>query len=351
MIDTIKIFVPISKEIKFKILNFSKYKSCIDKETGELEYEISTSKLKGSYDTNICLSIQDKILNKEIKDCLVVEGSYHKYKNGQNSYNGYYNLNDIVENLIKDINDKFIIKLPELNDWYISRLDIAKVFDLEKQDNVIEYINSYRNIIYPRRKMLSFSDSIYFPGKISTFKIYNKLKEFQKNDKSKISKYILKNTKDKDFNNFIYEHEKKIKGYLRIEIEYRKQKIIDINFENKDKNEIKVIEVDLVKMLKVYDYEVNKIIKIDFKKEAICKKDEVRYFLYNNYKSSKATVLYATYLQCVTEGLKQFKQNASKSTYYRNINELIKNNISFTTTDYIFEEVKTYDLSKYKEVC
>lgn len=352
MIDTIKIYTPISKEIESIIYNTSKYRTSLDKSTGELEYEIITNKIQGSYDTNISIRLQDKVIDKDYLTCLVVEGSYHKFKKGQNSYEGYYNLNEIVLNLINDINLKFNIILPVLEKWYISRIDISKVFDLKENKNVIDYINSYRNIIYPRRKMLPFSDSIYFPGKRSTFKIYNKLKEFQKNDKTKIFKFIEEQKKQqlKYIDNFIEFYEKKIQGYLRIEIEYRKQKIIDINFKDSEIKHIKVCEIDMKKMQIAYNNELTNIIKVNFQKEIIFKKDEVREFLYNNYKSSKATVLYAIYLQCVTEGLNQFKEKCSKSTYYRNIKELMKNNISFSSTEYLLEDIKTYDLSKFKEV-
>ena len=67
------------------------------------------------------------------------------------------------------------IELPDIEDWYLQRCDIAICYDLQNQNNVKSYINSLSRCNYPRRNAKFFYDeSIYLSGTTTTLKIYNK---------------------------------------------------------------------------------------------------------------------------------------------------------------------------------
>ena len=101
MIDTIKIYAQITKDIYYKIRESAIYKTSYSRRTGQLFYEIVTGSLEGSYSSS--LGVRTDIGSKYgFVDSYVVEieGSYHKLMLGYNSHNGFYNLQEIVQDLI-----------------------------------------------------------------------------------------------------------------------------------------------------------------------------------------------------------------------------------------------------------
>ena len=144
MIDTIKIYTAISKEIYNIIYNNSIVKSSVNRKYGELMYEVVNDHLEGSFSSSLSVRVGcgSKYNLCETDYFIEVEGSYHKIWKGFNSHDGVYNLQYIVNEFIKLVENAYSIKLPTLEKWYLQRIDIAKCFDIEKQQNVCEYINS-----------------------------------------------------------------------------------------------------------------------------------------------------------------------------------------------------------------
>ena len=163
MIDTIKIYTEISKEVYQKIYNKSIVKSSINKKTGELIYEIINDHLEGSYSSSLSVRVGcgSKYSFVNLGYFIEIEGSYHKIIRGYNSHNGFYDLQYICIELIKLVENSYSVNLPNINTWFLQRCDIAISFDLSNQDNVKSYINSLSRCTYPRRNMKFFYDERY----------------------------------------------------------------------------------------------------------------------------------------------------------------------------------------------
>ena len=257
-----------------------------------------------------------------------IEGSYHKIVKGYNSHNGYYDLQFISESLINMVELSYNIKLPDIDNWYLQRCDIAICFDLENQNNVKSYINSLSRCNYPRRNAKFFYDeSIYLSGTTTTLKIYNKLLEFKKHD--------LKHFNNTDFN--IFEYIEKIKGFIRFECEIKKKMLKNI-YENE--NNIKIINVKYDDLKKIWGDEFMKVLQfIKNDLDIVRGREEVYKRLNDIYKPSKANLLYNFYCSIQLNGLKDVKRNTSSTTYYRNIKELKLAKIDFSQS-YKVEEIE-----------
>ena len=326
MIDTISIYTTISSTIYNKIYNNSTIKSSHSNETGEIFYKIINSHLEGSYSSSLSVRVDYCLEGYKIK----IEGSYHKIKLGYNSHNGFCNLNYIANNLIGMVEDYYKIELPQLEYWYISRVDIAICYDLENQNNIAQYINNLKNCTFPKRKVNFYkNESLYSSGSSTTIKIYNKLKEFNKHDKKK---FINTNFNLLDYIN-------NIKGYLRFECEIKKRKLLKIY--NKEKH-IKVIDIKYNELKKVWREEFVKLIKLSENEMIkLNEKEKVKLYLEYYYTKIKARNLYNFYLSILVDGLDKVKSNISKTAYYKNLKELKALNIDFSQT-YNIEFSNTY---------
>lgn len=164
MIDTIKIYTQIDKYTYDYMTKKSNVKTKINRESGEVFYEIVQDSLKGSYDSNFMVRLLSGTKYQFTNGyCLELEGSYHKMTLGHNAYDGFYNVQEICIHLIKLVKEKYKIKLPSLKHWFLQRIDITKTFDLNENSEVCKYINNLNLLSYPRRNKLFFKDrDIYF---------------------------------------------------------------------------------------------------------------------------------------------------------------------------------------------
>lgn len=340
MIDTIKIYAEISAEIYNAIQSCSIIKCAIDCNLDKLLYNITNDSLIGSYDSR--LSVRVGIGEKYgffDNYYIEIEGSYHKFTSGYNSHNGYYDLQFIVSNLIKIVEICYNIELPDLDKWFLQRVDIAICYDLHSQENVKSYINSISRCNYPRRKPKFFTDeSFYLSGTTTTLKIYNKLLEFRKHDLNK-----LKNT---NFNLINYLDE--IKGFLRYEIEIKKKKLVQIY----NKKNICVLDVSYYDLKKVWSDEFMKLlnfIKNDL--EIVRGREAVLERLKSLYKPRLVNVLYNFYCSIQLNGIDNVKSFMSESSYYRNLKYLKEASIDFSQT-YKVQECSIFNFNPFnaKEV-
>lgn len=235
MIDTIKIYAEIDKETHDKIKSLSVVKSSIDNSINQLQYEIINDHLEGSFSSKLSVKVGcgSKYRFANLGYFIEIEGSYHKIVKGYNSHNGFYDIVAISNNLINMVSLSYDVELPEIEQWYLQRCDIAICYDLKTQDNVKSYINSLSRCNYPRRSpKFYYDESIYLSGTTTTLKIYNKLLEFKKHD---LKKFI-----NKEFDLFSYQ--RIISGFVRFECEIKKKMLQSIyNVKN-----INVINVESV---------------------------------------------------------------------------------------------------------
>lgn len=342
MIDTIKIYTEIDEETHNKIKSKSIVKSSVNNNTKDVLYEITNDHLQGSFESRLSVRVDygAKYSFVEKGYYIEIEGSYHKLIMGYNSHNGYYDLQFIVENLIRIVELDYNLELPKIEKWYLQRCDVAICYDLQNQENVKSYINSLSRCTYPRRNAKFFYDeSLYLSGTTTTLKIYNKLLEFKKHD---IKKFI--NTK---FN--LIDYIKQLNGLIRFECEIKK-KMLKKKFNNK--KHIKIIDVNYEDLKNIWSEEFMKLLQfVKNDLEIVRGREEVYKRLNEVYKNSKANQLYNFYCAIQLNGIKDIKNNMSSSTYYRNIKELKIAKVDFSQS-YKIEEKKIFYFNpfEYKEV-
>ena len=343
MIDTIKIYTEIDKEIYDKIKSMAIVKNSIDNHKSQLLYEIINDHLDGSFDSRLSVRVDSGVKYQFVDKgySLEIEGSYHKIVNGYNSHNGYYDLEFITENLIQMVELSYNVELPDLKYWFLQRVDIAVCYDLKKQENVKSYINSLSRCSYPRRNAKFFYDeSLYLSGTTTTLKIYNKLLEFKKHDMKKFSN-------NKQFN--LLGYMKNIEGFIRFECEIKKKMLKKLY---NDEKHIKIIDVAYEDLKKVWCEEFMKILQfIKNDLEIVRGRQAVFERLQKLFKLSRANQLYYFYCSIQLNGLKDIKMNTSSSTYYRNIKDLKQAKIDFSQS-YKIEEIEMFYFNpfEYKEV-
>lgn len=341
MIDTIKIYTMISKDIYYTIKENSIVKTSYQTKTGEVFYNIVNDKLEGSYSSSLSVRVGEggkyKFINQYY---LEIEGSFHKIIRGYNTHNGFYNLVSITRTLIDMLEKHYNVKLPTFEHWFLQRVDITKVFDLENNDNVRDYINNLSFCRYPRRKIKHYNDeSIYMSGTTTTLKIYNKMLEFRKHDMKKLNE-----------NGFpVLKFLPVIQGFIRFECEIKKKKLE----QEYKKKYIRVKEINYRELEKIWRDEFMKMIRL-FEKdmEVVRKKQDVERRLKTLYKEAKAVRLYNFYLSIMVDGLENVKNKTNKSSFYDNIKALKDANIDFSqSTNINFDEhFIDFDPFSYPEV-
>lgn len=326
MIDTIKIYSIITKEIYDVIKYRSDINTKYNKSTGELYYEITTDSLVGSYDSRLSVKVSDNAGKYKMSGYLLeVEGSYHKITKGQNAYNGCCDLVEVVFGLVNKVEQDYGVNLG-MCIWYIQRVDIAICFDLDNNSNVCNYINNLSKLSYPRRKIRFYeNESIYCSSTSTTLKIYNKLREFKKHDVPKL--------KETDFN--ILEHQIKIDGYIRYECEIKKRKLSKIL----GKDRITILDVNYDKLYDIWKSEFMKLIKYNENNiNLVRSNNDVKKRLLNKYKSAKAMNLFGFYLSLVQDGYTSVRDCTSSTTFYRKLKELKDVGVDFNQNVFVKED-------------
>ena len=340
MIDTVRIYASVSDETFKAIESKSDTTAKFNIGKDEIYYKISKGTVKGSYDSSLNCRPYENMHG--IKNVIELEGSYHKLVRGYNSHNGFYNIDDVVKGIISLCENAYNVSLPGVDSWYIQRIDLSYVYDLETQENVKNYINNNRYLVYPRRKTQYFlNECVYFAGSRTTLKIYNKLVEFDKHDYKKLVKFD-------DFN--VEEYRDEIKGFVRFECEIRKKKINELLGNNR----VKDINVDVLKEFVIGEY--MKLFKINDKNICLVRnQNDVKNLLYEKYKECKARRLFGFYLTCINDGINNVKEQYSTSSFYRNIEELKECGIDFTQQAFVFEEKATtekfIDFNPFMQEC
>lgn len=339
MIDTIKIFAIISKEIYNTIYSTGTVKTSFDNKNNITNYLYVGSNVEGSYSSNINIKIGNDGKYKTSECYIEIEGSYHKFIKGYNSHNGFYDLKNVSAGMIKAVENKYNICLPSIDNWYLQRVDIAICFDLYNQDNVITYINNLGLCSYPRRKIeFHRNESLYCAGVTSTLKIYNKLAEFKKHDYSK-----LKNT---NFN--IESYFKEISGFIRFECEIRKR-LLNTYF---GENYIRLTSVSYEDLKKIWRNEFMKLLKVSEDNYKMIKsKDDVLELLKNSFSNVKADNLYNFYLRIRVDGFDKVKNDICKSSFYQKVKDLKSVGIDISQNIYLYQDNRVeFNPFDYEEV-
>ena len=343
MIDTVKVYTSINKDIYLKIYNTSIVKSSINKGSGELLYEVVNDSLDGSYSSKLSVRVGCAVKYHLSDDdyYIEIEGSYHKIWKGYNAFDGIYNLQYIVNGFIELAENSYNIKLPPMENWYLQRIDIAKCFDIENQNNVCEYINSLSSCRYARRKLKFYAnESLYSSGTTTTLKIYNKALEFKKHDQL--------NFKDTDFN--IEKFYNRIQGFIRFECEIKKKRLQTMY--GIDKKHICVKDLKYSDFEQVWSDEFMKLLgMLESDLKIVRGKEEVKKRLLTIYGNSKGMRLFNFYCSIQLNGIDFVKKDTAKPTYYRYIKELKEANVDYSQV-YQIQETQHFWFNpfEYEEV-
>jgi len=336
MIDTIKIYTMINKQIYQKIYSSSILKTSYNKRDGEIYYEIVNDKLEGSYSSSLSVRVGSGIKYKFVNMYYIeIEGSFHKIMRGYNSHDGFYNLAEIVKYLISAVEYSYDIKLPCLGHWFLQRIDIAICFDLKNNKDVREYINNLSLCNYPRRNIKHYADeSIYCSGTTTTLKIYNKMLEFRKHDMKKLYK--------SNFN--IDDYLQKIQGFVRFECEIKKKKLEEVY----NTKYIRVKKVNYKDLKNVWSEEFMKLLKmLESDLKIVRDKKEIEKRLYSMYSKTRARNLYNFYTSIMVDGMREVKNRTSKTVYYKNIKDLKFANIDLSQKYKLTVENKIIDFNPF----
>jgi II/X family phage/plasmid replication protein len=358
MIDTLWLQIPKQPERYISIIREKmKYFSCLDKDTGELIYEFSTGKVEGTHDSTLNIKI-----NRD--NTIKLYGSVHKIIMGNNIAYGSDNILLLANVMKKLLQQKFGFKLPDVITWEVKQIDYTLTFDLKDDKFVAEYINSYKEVTYPRRENIQFykDRSFYVPGTTTTIKLYNKYREFIRHDKNKLSK-ILSNEKINQLLNLS-------NGMLRIEVAVKSKKLKEVfpntvyrktvekqyakakkiygigsqeleSFERDFRRNIVTLQdIKMNKIKKVWESEVFKLTR-ENRKDIVNKSNLVIERLHDEYGNRSANSLYGFWILLSTKGEEHAKKiytgkdNKVTTTFYRNRKKLVNAGISWRETDVI----------------
>lgn len=332
MIDTVKIYTKIPIDIYNAVKNNAIVKKAVNYKTGEELYNIVNDSLEGSYSSSLSVRVGAGIKYNFVGEYYIeIEGSLHKIIRGYNSHHGFYDLKYICNYMIGIAENYYKIELPQLEFWFLGRVDVAIVFDLQEQENIANYINNLRMCSFPRRVVHFYKNqSLYSSGTYTTLKIYNKMLEFQKHDISK-----LRNTNFK-----LYNYLREIRGFIRFEVEIKKRKLLA--YKNSKEKYIKIINYNYQELRNIWSEEFMKLLKINGNEQKVLyEREEVKERLFNTYKPVRARNLYRFYLSVKLEGLENVKDTMCSTSYYDYLKYLKQCNIDLSQT-YNVEITNTY---------
>ena len=98
---------------------------------------------------------------------------------------------------------------------------------------------------------------------------------------------------------------------------------------------------EFMKLLKIFESDL----------KVIRNKNDIKTRLYTIYKGRKANVLYNFYLSIMLDGLREVKKSTTKSTYYRNVQELKSAKIDFSQKYTVLEnKIIQFNPFEFEEV-
>lgn len=359
MIDTVCFLTPkIPKLYIDKIRSKLKFYICFDNEKMETVYEFSTGSILGSYDSSINIKIN-------IDNSLKLTCSIHKIILGYNIAYGSDNLLLLANCLKKILYKTLEVKLPDVLEWELIRVDYTLTFDLGSQENVESYINSLRMTASYARRETDGKDNqgVWLNGATTVIKFYNKQREYIKHDYKKI-----KNVAGVEKANELIDLSQ---GLLRVEVSiysrkikqlfqrtkyrktiYKEYKNASLKFGQRHpfvqafeplfkKNKVLLSDFKIDVIKKLWESEVLKVIK-DKENVILVNKDNlVMEKLKENFSTRKVSSLYTFWTLLSTRGENYVKTLYNKATFYRLRKDLINTGISWKDTNiYINTEHK-----------
>lgn len=340
MIDTMGLRSPsLSEETAQSIERYLKTRTGVDNASGEVEYQFVSGTLPGSFSENVSVNVRRQdfktFIHKgkavtslyDVEPFLRIEGSVHKALLGHNVFGGPLEPEAAARWFIADIERRMRVQLPPAESWFFERLDWAEAYNLGSYEACEEFINGMAWARYPRRKVNRYcSESVFFPGTTSAYKVYHKGPEFQKHDYKRLNVTwnrarvtLLQETAN---------------NYLRSEVSIKSKKL-QADFGQKPS----IVKVTREYLENVHDRETARVAKEGKSDmETVRNAEEVRARLLDVYGDRLGKVLFGTWSEFVMVGEKTVRHAMPRATFYLHRQQLAAAGVSWVGTDVVVQK-------------
>lgn len=196
MLDTIKLGIPLTQRQHISIKAIAEANDCWqwilhNPCTGELLFR-RTRGLAKTDSQSFHRQLKWDIPTDYGNDCkLLIEFSVPKYWYGQNIrllYDFVKALRHLKSSLETQFNLKRKNRLPEVETWHVSRVDVCYAWKFPNQQLAQRYLDSLKHLHFPRKRPVIYPTAILFAGSTYSLKFYLKLPEFKAHDRKELLK-------------------------------------------------------------------------------------------------------------------------------------------------------------------
>ena len=357
MIDTVRLKSPyLSAEVAAIIEQQLKHRSAVVISTGEVEWELTSGELVGSYDNRIMVRLcrEELVYEPVVKSAtdrgwdarsqataftmrpcepyLVVEGSVHKAMVGHNITGGPQCFQAAASWFINLIgSDLLAVCLPSGLEWLVERVDVTETYNLP-YEAIEEFIGSLNRVEYPRRKRRSYGlEALQFSGTTTSFSLYHKGPEFAVHDGKKLKKRL-----DPDEVKYL---QGLANGIMRMEISVKSKKLkadVASGLLGVKGEKVRVVQVTNAYLQRVHDQEVARVIREGHKDMTTVRLEkEVSARLFEMYNPQLAGSLYGLWVRLSAHGEKEVKKTMKLRTFYLQRKQLAEAGCSWAGTDIV----------------
>ena len=343
MIDTLALRSPYLEEKDAQALEFQLFTRLgIINKTLEVQYEITTGQIRGSYEHTVALCLKrDQFLalppKEEKQPALVtkiatppyitVEGSVHKALLGHNCFGGPRDPEASCRWFVDHLRKATGVNLPDASEWTVTRIDWAECFDMGSPEACEDFIRSMAMASYPRRGEPSRfkNETVFWKGSHTTEKVYWKGPEYRRHDFKRLCEHLGAKQAI-----MIRDMAQRI---VRAETTIRAKKLKADFLEAPKPGQLTEAYLETV-----WAKNFGRIIR-EGKEDMQTVRDtiDVARRLHHVYAPALANSLYAMWLQLATLPGTEVRKIHPKSSYYRKLQQLRNAGISWHDTDIIIE--------------
>lgn len=321
------------KAVEDKLETYARWKN----DTGEIVFQAQSGWLKGSYDSALRIGLTQ---DKRIK----ARASIPKLLQGHNVTPTLENVKPGIWVLHQEVQKAIGEELTPWAEWELTEVHKAQNYELSTRMQVEQWIEHHKSCLsYVRREVMPYSNGLASAGRRSTIKVYGKGREF--------TKHQAKNIKDQGDR---IELQQMADPILRVEVELRSMQLKELTIGHRlpfelgqDQSLNKVLHQPIKMQTKASEinemaierYCIGCIKKLIKETESGDKMDvvrndyEVRQRLYSSYSRTKASRLYAAWLEFTTIPDAELRRLKSKETYYRHRRELQSSGVAWVGTN------------------
>ncbi len=280
-------------------------------------YEFTSGQLKGSYDNRISFSIKDmdwiycetlgRPVYQSVPPYFICELSLHKFFIGHNVF-GFDDDLSRIYTVYDFLEVNFGTAFIKRDTVQLLRIDLAEVYKYDTKEQVLAIFHGLKNHRRYRTKPSTYKNTgIYYPGTMTTFKIYDKHEEFKAHDFKKLKKNDLFEA------NEIYEMSKNV---VRLECEIHKKKLNELYGKYVFVEDLIMSKIIDIKM--VYLKEKQRLVFESHDEVAIKSIYDVQKYLIETYGNRKGLPLYGFWSSMVLHGEEHTREIYAKASFYKN---------------------------------